>query len=80
MRFQQESGYLENGVVWEEIAGKMACLGFDRSAKECKQIWDEISMSLSKTRPLSVGLHLTDNDLSRSSSNAAAAGSRSGYA
>ncbi|XP_027364650.1 trihelix transcription factor PTL-like [Abrus precatorius] len=65
----RENGYLENGL-WEEIAAKLACLGFDRSASECKQIWDEISMSLrrtveydsAKTRPWCLGLKLTDDD------------------
>ncbi|KAI4346436.1 hypothetical protein L6164_007332 [Bauhinia variegata] len=40
LRFQ-ESGHLEKGA-WDEIAAKMACLGFDRSPNEYQQIWDEI--------------------------------------
>ncbi|XP_061352189.1 trihelix transcription factor PTL-like [Gastrolobium bilobum] len=64
----RENGYLENGL-WDEIAAKLACLGFDRSATECKQIWDEISISLrrtvdsgAKTRPWCLGLKLRDDD------------------
>lgn len=65
----RESGYLENNVVWDEIAEKMACLGFERSAGECKQVWDEISISLRRTveecggkaRPWCLGLKLTDD-------------------
>ena len=66
----RENGYLENGL-WDEIAAKLACLGFERSAFECKQIWDEISISLgtrtvecgAKTnRPWCLGLKLTDDD------------------
>ncbi|KAG4910813.1 hypothetical protein JHK87_056929 [Glycine soja] len=72
-RFRENNnGYMENGV-WDEIAAKMACLGFDRSASECKQIWEEISISLRRTvdecddgakrRPWYLGLKLTDDDL-----------------
>ncbi|OIW01497.1 hypothetical protein TanjilG_19423 [Lupinus angustifolius] len=43
----QENGYLENGQ-WDDIAEKMVCLGYNKSATECMQIWDEISISLSK--------------------------------
>ncbi|KAK7391468.1 hypothetical protein VNO78_19884 [Psophocarpus tetragonolobus] len=67
----RDNGYLENGL-WDEIAAKLACLGFDRSASECKQIWDEISISLRRTvdeydgakrsRPWYLGLKLTDDD------------------
>ncbi|RDY08375.1 Trihelix transcription factor PTL, partial [Mucuna pruriens] len=65
----RENGYLENGL-WDEIAAKLACVGFDRSASECKQIWDEISISLRRTvecdgakrRPWYLGLKLTDDD------------------
>lgn len=71
------NGYLEDGVIWDEIAERMVCLGFDRNAGECKQIWDEISMSLRKTveecatggsakttrpAPWCLGLKLTDDD------------------
>ncbi|MED6206420.1 hypothetical protein PIB30_026512 [Stylosanthes scabra] len=67
-----------NGVsgVWEEISGKLGSLGFERSSAECKQIWDEISISLGRTnttppssssvaktnRPWCLGLKLTDDD------------------
>ncbi|XP_020239847.1 trihelix transcription factor PTL isoform X2 [Cajanus cajan] len=65
----RENGGLENGL-WDEIAEKLACLGCDRSASECKQIWDEISISLRRTvecdgvkrRPWYLGLKLTDDD------------------
>ncbi|KAK7268433.1 hypothetical protein RIF29_21131 [Crotalaria pallida] len=70
----RENGYLEHNGLWDEIAAKLGCLGFDRSASECKQIWDEISISLrvtvecsssnanKTTRPWCLGLKLTDDD------------------
>jgi len=66
----RENGYLENGL-WDEISAKLGCLGFDRSGSECKQIWDEISISLRRTvdecdggkrRPWYLGLKVTDDD------------------
>ncbi|KAL2324900.1 hypothetical protein Fmac_023958 [Flemingia macrophylla] len=65
----RENGCLENGL-WDEIAAKLSCLGCGRSASECKQIWDEISISLRRTvecdgakrRPWYLGLKLTDDD------------------
>ncbi|MED6216929.1 hypothetical protein PIB30_012658 [Stylosanthes scabra] len=60
---------------WEEISGKLGCLGFERSSDECKQLWDEISISLGRTnttttssavaknnRPWCLGLKLSDDD------------------
>ncbi|KAG5004699.1 hypothetical protein JHK82_028717 [Glycine max] len=72
-RFRENNnGYLLENGLWDEIAAKLACLGFDRSARECKQIWDEISISLRRTvdecddgakrRPWYLGLKLTDDD------------------
>ncbi|KAK7279542.1 hypothetical protein RJT34_24595 [Clitoria ternatea] len=68
---ENNNGYFEIGV-WDEIASKLHCLGFERSASECKEIWDEISISLrrtvddqcgeAKTRPWCLGLKLTDDD------------------
>ncbi|XWS59532.1 hypothetical protein CRYUN_Cryun08bG0130200 [Craigia yunnanensis] len=43
-RFQQ--GGCSEEILWEEIAAKMACLGFDRSALMCKDKWDSISAYL----------------------------------
>ncbi|KNA11646.1 hypothetical protein SOVF_133280 [Spinacia oleracea] len=40
-RFQQ-CGFSEE-VVWEDIAAKMAYLGYDRSAIVCKQKWDSLN-------------------------------------
>ncbi|KAK7356947.1 hypothetical protein VNO80_16228 [Phaseolus coccineus] len=66
----RENGYLDNGL-WDEISAKLGCLGFDRSGSECKQIWDEISISLRRTvdecdggkrRPWYLGLKVTDDD------------------
>lgn len=83
VRFQESGsgmngGYLveENNGVWDEIAARMGCLGFERSASECKQIWSEISLSLNKTRPFGVGLQLREDDISHSSTNA---GTRGNY-
>ncbi|PON85113.1 TFIIB transcription factor [Trema orientale] len=36
-------------VVWEEIASKMVCLGFDRSAAECKEKWESLSVYVRMT-------------------------------
>ncbi|CAL0299779.1 unnamed protein product [Lupinus luteus] len=69
----RENGCLVHNGLWEEIAAKLGCLGFDRSASECKQIWDEISISLrvttvecsssaNTTRPWCLGLKLRDDD------------------
>lgn len=46
-RFQQ-SGCLEE-VVWEEIAAKMGCFGYDRSGLMCKEKWDRINNYIGKT-------------------------------
>ncbi|XP_038990749.1 trihelix transcription factor PTL-like isoform X2 [Hibiscus syriacus] len=40
-RFQQ-GGYTEEVVLWEEIAGKMSCLGFERSSLMCKNKWSRL--------------------------------------
>ncbi|GMI80918.1 PETAL LOSS [Hibiscus trionum] len=37
-------------ILWEEIAAKMACLGFEKSALMCKQKWDSIGAYLMKTK------------------------------
>ncbi|KAE8697814.1 fructose-bisphosphate aldolase cytoplasmic isozyme-like [Hibiscus syriacus] len=36
-------------ILWEEIAAKMACLGFEKSASMCKEKWDNIGAYLMKT-------------------------------
>jgi hypothetical protein len=46
-RFRQ-SGCSEE-VLWEEIAGKMACLGYDRSSLMYKDKWDSINNYPRKT-------------------------------
>ncbi|EOY08130.1 PREDICTED: trihelix transcription factor PTL [Theobroma cacao] len=47
-RFHQ--GACSEEILWEEIAAKMACLGFDRSALMCKEKWNSISAYLMKTK------------------------------
>ncbi|KAA8518616.1 hypothetical protein F0562_016090 [Nyssa sinensis] len=47
-RFQQ--GGCGEEVLWEEIAAKMACLGYDKSASVCKDKWDSINNYLRKTK------------------------------
>ncbi|XP_009789130.1 trihelix transcription factor PTL [Nicotiana sylvestris] len=46
-RFQQ-MGFSGDEVLWEEIAAKMACLGYDKSAIVCKNKWDSINGYLMK--------------------------------
>ncbi|MBA0792792.1 hypothetical protein Gohar_017260 [Gossypium harknessii] len=48
----QQVGYSEEVVLWEEIAAKMGCLGFERSGLMCKDKWDTIggAYSLMKTK------------------------------
>ncbi|XP_039000239.1 trihelix transcription factor PTL-like [Hibiscus syriacus] len=36
-------------ILWEEIAAKMVCLGFEKSALMCKEKWDSIGGYLMKT-------------------------------
>lgn len=36
-------------VIWEEIASKMACFGFDRTALECKEKWENVSVYVRMT-------------------------------
>lgn len=43
----QDSRYSEEGL-WEEIATKMGCLGYERSAISCKQKWESINIYLNK--------------------------------
>ena len=46
-RFQQ-GGFSEE-VLWEEIAAKMACLGYDRSGLMCKDKWESINNYVKKS-------------------------------
>ncbi|KAK9170474.1 hypothetical protein Syun_002614 [Stephania yunnanensis] len=54
-RFQQEDDdsngdeYFER-ALWEEVSAKMACLGYDRSLKRCKEKWENINECL-RRRP-----------------------------
>lgn len=36
--------------LWEEISKSMACLGFNRSAKRCKEKWENINKYFRKTK------------------------------
>ncbi|KAM1018618.1 hypothetical protein ACFX15_039489 [Malus domestica] len=45
----QESEYLKEGGVWEEIAAKMGSLGYTRSGGECKEKWENISICFRMT-------------------------------
>ncbi|KAE8679397.1 ERF024 protein [Hibiscus syriacus] len=40
-RFQQ-GGFHEEVILWEKIAAKMGCLGFERSGLMCKDKWDAL--------------------------------------
>ncbi|KAJ8754272.1 hypothetical protein K2173_002172 [Erythroxylum novogranatense] len=46
----QQSGCPEE-VLWEDIAGKMAYFGYERTAIMCKDKWDIVNNSLRKTNP-----------------------------
>ncbi|XP_022743398.1 trihelix transcription factor PTL-like [Durio zibethinus] len=50
MESRFEQGGFSEEILWEEIAAKMACLGFDRSALMCKDKWDSIAAYLMKTK------------------------------
>lgn len=43
----QECGYLSDGL-WEAIASKMTCLGYNLNGAECKEKWENIRASFSK--------------------------------
>ncbi|KAK6943990.1 Myb/SANT-like DNA-binding domain 4 [Dillenia turbinata] len=47
-RFQQSE--CSEQVLWEEIAAKMACLGYDKSGLMCKDKWESISNYLMMMR------------------------------
>lgn len=47
-RFEQ-GGYMEE-LLWEEIATKMACLGYSRNGVTCKNKWDSINEFLMRTK------------------------------
>lgn len=47
-RFEQ-GGYMEE-LLWEEIASKMACLGYNRNSIICKTKWDSINEFLMRTK------------------------------
>lgn len=47
LRAEMESGFQQSGcsveVMWEEIANKMACFGYERTALMCKDKWESIT-------------------------------------
>ncbi|KVH89689.1 trihelix transcription factor PTL-like [Cynara cardunculus var. scolymus] len=47
-RFEQ-GGYMEE-LLWEEIASKMTCLGYNRNGISCKTKWDSINEFLMRTK------------------------------
>ncbi|KAI3695741.1 hypothetical protein L1987_78741 [Smallanthus sonchifolius] len=48
-RFQHGSGHMEE-LLWEEVASKMACLGYNRNGVSCKTKWDSINEFLLRTK------------------------------
>ncbi|KAH9326498.1 hypothetical protein KI387_006676 [Taxus chinensis] len=53
LRSSMEARFQEPGVkgpLWEEISSGMACLGFHRSAKRCKEKWENINKYFRKTK------------------------------
>ncbi|KAH7854806.1 hypothetical protein Vadar_018001 [Vaccinium darrowii] len=53
LRVSMESRFEQSGcseeVVWEEIAAKMGCFGYERSGLMCKEKWDRINSYIGKT-------------------------------
>lgn len=47
-RFEQ-GGYMDE-LLWEEIASKMACHGYNRNSVACKTKWDSINEFLMRTK------------------------------
>ncbi|KAJ8641290.1 hypothetical protein MRB53_017984 [Persea americana] len=45
----KEGGY-SNSALWQEIAGKMGCLGYDIDANRCKEKWESINGYLKKNK------------------------------
>ncbi|KAI3814183.1 hypothetical protein L1987_18931 [Smallanthus sonchifolius] len=43
------SGHMEE-LLWEEVASKMACLGYNRNGVSCKRKWDSINEFLLRTK------------------------------
>ncbi|KAH7512115.1 hypothetical protein FEM48_Zijuj12G0056400 [Ziziphus jujuba var. spinosa] len=48
-RFQQGGGFSDEAVLWEDIANKMARMGYERSALMCKDKWENINNYTRKT-------------------------------
>ncbi|TXG58336.1 hypothetical protein EZV62_016165 [Acer yangbiense] len=47
-RFQQSGGCSQE-ALWEEIAAKLVCLGYDKNGLLCREKWDSINHYLRKT-------------------------------
>ncbi|CAM6096048.1 unnamed protein product [Calypogeia fissa] len=53
LRSQMEPRFQEagpKGPLWEEISTSMACLGYSRNAKRCKEKWENINKYFRKTK------------------------------
>ncbi|XP_076933145.1 trihelix transcription factor PTL-like [Bidens hawaiensis] len=48
-RFEHCSGHMEE-LLWDEIASKMGCLGYNRNGVTCKSKWDSINEFLLRTK------------------------------
>lgn len=46
-RFQEAGA---KGPLWEEISASMSCLGYERSAKRCKEKWENINKYFRKAK------------------------------
>ena len=53
LRAEMETRYMQSGfseeVMWEEIATKMACFGYERSALVFKEKWESISSNYARS-------------------------------
>lgn len=53
LRSEMEQRFKDSGpkvTLWEEISSAMACMGFNRSAKRCKEKWENINKYFRKTK------------------------------
>ena len=76
VRAEVESRFEKSGcpeeVLWEEVANKMACIGYHKAASVCKDKWESIrryhKMRLKQNNSATFYLETNDNNNNQSSS------------